>query len=59
MDVPNPRLVLIPGMYAEVESHAGSQRNQVLAVPVSRGGHRPAGAGDGGDAGQSRGGAQG
>lgn len=34
VDVPNPSLVLIPGMYAEVDLTL-SQRNQVLVVPVT------------------------
>jgi RND family efflux transporter MFP subunit len=34
VDVPNPSLVLIPGMYAEVDLSL-AQRNAVLAVPVT------------------------
>jgi RND family efflux transporter MFP subunit len=34
VDVPNPKLVLIPGMYAEVNLTL-AQRNSVLAVPVT------------------------
>jgi RND family efflux transporter MFP subunit len=33
VDVPNPSLVLVPGMYAEVNLSL-SQRNHVLAIPV-------------------------
>ncbi len=34
VDVPNPSLVLIPGMYAEVDLTL-AQRNRVLAIPVT------------------------
>ena len=34
VDVPNPSLVLIPGMYAEVDLSL-AQRNAVLAIPVT------------------------
>jgi RND family efflux transporter MFP subunit len=34
VDVPNPNLVLIPGMYAEVDLSL-AQRNGVLAIPVT------------------------
>jgi RND family efflux transporter MFP subunit len=34
VDVPNPNLVLIPGMYAEVDLSL-AQRNAVLAIPVT------------------------
>jgi RND family efflux transporter MFP subunit len=34
VDVPNPNLVLIPGMYAEVDLWL-AQRNAVLAIPVT------------------------
>jgi RND family efflux transporter MFP subunit len=34
VDVPNPSLVLVPGMYAEVNL-ALSERNRVLAIPVT------------------------
>jgi RND family efflux transporter MFP subunit len=34
VDVPNPNLVLIPGMYAEVDLSL-AQRNSVLAIPVT------------------------
>ena len=36
VDVPNPNLLLIPGMYAEVDLSL-AQRKAVLAVPVTRG----------------------
>ena len=34
VDVPNPQLVLMPGMYAEVDLTL-EQRNRVLAIPVT------------------------
>jgi multidrug efflux pump subunit AcrA (membrane-fusion protein) len=33
VDVPNPSLALIPGMYAEVDLHL-QERNGIVAVPV-------------------------
>ncbi len=34
IDVPNPKMVLVPGMYAEVRLNL-DYRNKVLAIPVT------------------------